>query len=80
MSEIKNEFLPEYLIADNSKHPECIYVVHTEYPRFILNVSNDNIFWLEEFSKEDENEILNSSESLINSALKFYDSEIRRIK
>jgi len=80
MSKIKNEFLPKYLIADNSKHPESIYVVHTEYPRFILNVSNDNIYWLEEFSKEDENEILDTSEAWIDNALKFYDSEIRSIK
>jgi hypothetical protein len=80
MSKIKNEFLPKYLIADNSKHSESIYVVHTEYPRFILNVSNDNIYWLEEFSKEDENEILDTSEAWIDNALKFYDSEIRSIK
>tara|TARA_B100001769_G_C21815713_1_gene443646 strand:- start:19 stop:258 length:240 start_codon:yes stop_codon:yes gene_type:complete len=75
----KNEFLPKYLIADNSGRPESIYVVHTEYPRFILNISNDNIFWLENFNKEDENEISTISERLIKEALDFYDSEIKNI-
>ena len=75
----KNEFLPKYLIADNSGRPESIYVVHTEYPRFILNISNDNIFWLENFNKEDENEISAISERLIKKALDFYDAEIKNI-
>ncbi len=75
----KNEFLPKYLIADNSGRPESIYVVHTEYPRFILNISNDNIFWLENFNKEDENEISTISERLIKKALDFYDSEIKNM-
>ncbi len=75
----KNEFLPKYLIADSSDRPESIYVVHTEYPRFILNISNDNIFWLENFNKEDENEISTISERLIKNALCFYDSEIKNI-
>jgi len=75
----KNEFLPKYLIADSSDRPESIYVVHTEYPRFILNISNDNIFWLENFNKEDENEISTISERLIKKALDFYDSEIKNM-
>ena len=30
--------LPKFLMADNSEFPEDLFVVHTEYPRFILNV------------------------------------------
>ena len=33
--------LPKFLIADNSKLEDDLFIVHTEYPRFILNVSND---------------------------------------
>ena len=53
-----------------------IFVIHTEYPRFITNITNDEVFWLGDFDKKDE-EILNfESEQLINDALSFYDKEI----
>ena len=44
--------LPKFLIADNSAFEDALFVVHTEYPRFILNVSNDEVHWFEEFDKE----------------------------
>ena len=77
MSNSSEKIFPKFLIADNSNYPNNIYVVHTEYPRFILNISNDDILWLEEFNKEDESEIIENSESWIKSALKFYDFEIK---
>ena len=80
MSKINEELLPKYLIADNSKYPSSLFVVHTEYPRFILNILNDDIFWLEEFSKEDEKEVSDSSESWIENALKFYDYETKDLE
>ena len=46
--------VPKFLLSSNSGLTETLFVVHTEYPRFILNIINDEIFWLEEF---DENEI-----------------------
>ena len=68
--------LPKFLIADNSSLQNVIFVIHTEYPRFIINITNDEVFWLEDFDKKDE-EILNfESEQLINDALSFYDKEI----
>ena len=80
MPKFNNENLPKFLIADNSENPNDIFIVHTHFPSFVLNVINDNFFWLEEFSKDDENEIKLSSEILIESALNFYDSEIKSIK
>ena len=77
MSKVNEELFPKYLIADNSKHPNSLYIVHTEYPRFILNVSNDDICWLEEFNKEDEIEVSDNSKAWIDNALRFYDSEIK---
>jgi hypothetical protein len=41
--------VPKFLIADSSTLQDEIFVLHTEYPRFLLNVSNDEILWLEEF-------------------------------
>ena len=68
--------LPKFLIADNSSLQNVIFVIHTEYPRFIINITNDEVFWLEDFDKKDE-EILNfESEQLINEALSFYDKEM----
>ena len=68
--------LPKFLIADNSSLQNVIFIIHTEYPRFIMNITNDEVHWLEDFDKKDE-EILNfESEELINEALSFYDKEI----
>ena len=68
--------LPKFLIADNSSLQNVIFIIHTEYPRFIMNITNDEVHWLEDFDKKDE-EILNfESEQLINDALSFYDNEI----
>ena len=50
--------LPKFLIADNSSFEDDLFIVHTEYPRFILNVSNDEVHWLEDFDKEDEKIII----------------------
>ena len=73
------EGLPKFLLADNSSYNDNLYVIHTEYPRFILNVVNDNMHWLEEFDKEDKYVLESESESLIKSAFDFYDSEINSI-
>ena len=35
--------LPKFLLADNSEFPEDLFVVHTEYPRFILNVEEEDV-------------------------------------
>ena len=68
--------LPKFLLADNSSLQNVIFIIHTEYPRFIMNITNDEVHWLEDFDKKDE-EILNfESEQLINDVLSFYDKEI----
>ncbi|MDC1080718.1 MAG: hypothetical protein ACPH57_06915 [Flavobacteriaceae bacterium] len=72
--------VPKFLIADNSTLEEEIFVLHMEYPRFLLNVSNDDILWLEEFTKEDEDELSKVTESLIDEALVFFDSEIENLQ
>ena len=73
------EELPKFLLADSSSYNDRLYVIHTEYPRFILNVINDNMHWLEEFDKEDKDVLETESELLIKKAFDFYDSEINSI-
>ncbi len=72
--------LPKFLIADNSTLKEDLFIVHTEYPRFILNVSNDQVHWLEEFEKDDEESLTTESEILIKAAFAFYDREIKSLE
>jgi len=70
--------LPKYLIADNSDFPEVVFVVHTEFPRFILNVTNDEIQWFEDFSEEDEDLLPKEAKNFVKEALEFYDREFER--
>jgi len=69
---------PKFILGDNSNHPNAIYVIHTEFPRFIINLEDDNIEWLEEFSPEDENELQTEAEHAIQQASSFYDEEISK--
>ena len=71
--------LPKFLIADNSELEEALFVVHTEYPLFILNVLNDDVHWFEEFDKEDEKALKSESHLLIEAAFEFYDKEMEKL-
>lgn len=70
--------LPKFLLGDNTDYPNGIYVIHTDYPRFIINLEDDEVEWLEEFSKEDEKELESEAENLIEAAVAFYDREVSR--
>ncbi|MDF4221754.1 MULTISPECIES: hypothetical protein [Maribacter] len=69
---------PKFLLGDNTDYPTAIFVVHTEFPRFIINLEDDEVEWLEEFSKEDEKELEEEAENLIKAATAFYDREVSR--
>ncbi|MFD0835807.1 hypothetical protein ACFQ0I_08540 [Mariniflexile aquimaris] len=68
--------LPKFILGDNSDYPNAIYVIHTEFPRFIINLEDDEIEWFEDFDDEDENELLAETENMIKLATEFYDNEI----
>ncbi|MEM6516075.1 MAG: hypothetical protein AAF688_07815 [Bacteroidota bacterium] len=70
--------LPKYILGDNTDYPNAIYVIHTEFPRFIINLEDDDIEFLEEFDQQDQKEIENEMENLIQEATDFYDREIKR--
>lgn len=67
---------PKYLLGDNSEYPTAIFVIHTEFPRFIINLENDDVEWLEDFDAEDQKELEAEAENLIQGATDFYDREI----
>ena len=68
--------LPKFLLADNSSLQNVIFIIHTEYPRFIINITNDQVCWLEDFDKKDEKILHSESEKLIDEAFNFYDKEM----
>jgi len=69
---------PKFLLGDNTDYPDAIFVIHTEFPRFIINLENDEVEWLEEFDKSDEKELSSEAENLFQEANDFYDREIER--
>lgn len=70
--------LPKFILGDNTDLPNAIFVIHTEFPRFIINLENDEVAWLEDFDQHDEKELAGETESLIQQSTDFYDREIAR--
>jgi hypothetical protein len=70
--------IPKFLLGDNTDYSEAIFVVHTEFPRFIINLVDDEIEWLENFQGNDEEELASVVSTLIEEASSFYDREMAR--
>lgn len=70
--------LPKFVLADNTDFPEDIFIIHLDYPRFIINLKDDEVEFLEEPDDLDESELESEMESLIEEANKFYDREMER--
>lgn len=69
--------LPKFLLGDNTDHPDDIFVVHTEYPQFIINLVNDEVEWLDDL-QGDEEELAIEIAQLVEEASLFYDREMER--
>lgn len=70
--------LPKFLLGDNTDFPDDIFIVHTEYPQFIINLVNDEVEWLEEIQTDNETALTNEVNELIELASQFYDREMER--
>lgn len=70
--------LPKFVLADNSDFPEDIFIIHLDYPRFLINLKDDSVEFLEELDEEDEHELESEMEHLITLAGEFYDREMER--
>lgn len=70
--------LPKFLLADNSNFPEDIFILHTEFPRFIINLKDDEVEFLDDLSKEKEEDVTNEMNNLIKQAESFYDKEMEQ--
>jgi len=69
--------LPKFLLGDNTDHPEDIFIVHTEFPQFIINLVNDEIEWMDDL-QGDEEELAIEIAQLVEEASLFYDREMER--
>lgn len=70
--------LPKFLLGDNTDCPDDIFVIHTEFPRFLINLVDDEIEWWEDFAGEDQAELEVQVATLIEQASEFYDREMER--
>ena len=69
--------LPKFLLGDNTDCQDDIFVIHTEFPRFIINLVDDEIEWWEDFAGEDQEELETQVAVLIEQASEFYDREMK---
>ncbi len=70
--------LPKFLLGDNTDYQNSIFVIHTEFPRFIINLEKDEVEWFEDFDQSDQKELELETENLIKQASEFYDREVLR--
>ena len=69
--------LPKFVIGDNTDYPDDIFIIHLEFPRFVINLLNDEVEWLEEPDGSDA-EVAQVVAELVEEASAFYDREVRR--
>ena len=69
--------LPKFLLGDNTDFPEDIFIIHLDYPRFIINLQADEVEFMEEAADLDEAALNSEMEGLIVLANEFYDREIK---
>lgn len=67
---------PKFVLADNSDFPDDLFVIHLDYPRFLINLKDDEVEFLEEIDPEDEEEVAQMMDQLIDEAGAFYDREM----
>ena len=49
--------IPKFLLGDNSQSAkDAIFVIHTEFPRFIINLKDDEIEMMDDLIGSDEEE------------------------
>ncbi|MCH8534525.1 MAG: hypothetical protein LAT51_05595 [Flavobacteriaceae bacterium] len=70
--------LPRFLLGDNTDFPDSIFVIHTEYPRFIIDLSTDDLQFWEDVNSTEEDDLKEETENLIKEASEFYDQEVER--
>ena len=69
--------LPEFLIADNAALQDDIFVLHTGFPRFLINMATDEIEWFDQFTEQEAKENADVIEAKVKAAYDFFDEEMK---
>ena len=67
---------PKFLIADNSEFPDKIFILHTDFPRFLLDVESEEIEWFDELEDDPDVELETEIAELLELAYEFFDKEM----
>jgi len=70
--------LPKFIMGDHADLQDEILVIHTEFPRFIINLVNDQVYWMEDIADEEEDQLAEEMARLIEQADIFYDEQVKR--
>ena len=70
--------LPKFLLGDNTDCPNDIFIIHLDFPRFIINLKDDEVELLDETDELSDAELETEMTSLIEEASMFYDREVKR--
>jgi len=54
--------------------------LHTEFPRFMINLKDDEIEWFEDLTGENEEDIAGELADLMDKAGLFYDAEMKEFE
>ncbi|HIP49042.1 MAG TPA: hypothetical protein EYG92_08785 [Lutibacter sp.] len=68
--------IPKFLMGDHSEYNDSLFVIHTEYPRFVINLVDDEVHFFESILGESEEELAEEMAHLIEEASLFYDKEV----
>ncbi|MET3732352.1 hypothetical protein [Moheibacter stercoris] len=67
---------PKFLIADNSEFPDKLFILHTDFPRFLLDVETEDIEWFDELEDDPDVELETEIAELLELAYEFFDKEM----
>lgn len=67
---------PKFLIADNSEFPDRLFILHTDFPRFLLDVETEDIEWFDELEDDPDVELETEIAELLELAYEFFDKEM----
>ena len=73
--------IPKFLVGDNTDSQDTVFIVHTESPKFVLNLDTDDVMWMDDDLPEllgtaDEAELTTAISELLALADEFYQREI----
>jgi hypothetical protein len=54
--------LPKFVLADNSDLPDDIFVIHLDFPRFIINLKDDEVEFMEDLEGDQISDGTNDDE------------------